>query len=213
MMGRVCIALLSFAFFGDAVIIDRVAIVNGNSVVKDSDIERDIRITDFLNGQPLSFAATARRAAANRLLDQAFIRREIRTGDYPVASMQDVDRQLSKLEQQRFRTHEAFESTLQRYGLTDLDLRTQFQWQLTVLTFVDQRFRPAAYVSDEEIQSYFSKHQAELKRQFPSKTSVDDLRSKINDQIAAEKTNQLFFAWLDGQRRETKIQYREQDLK
>jgi hypothetical protein len=213
MMGRICLAILSFAFVGEAVIIDRVAIVNGNSIVKDSDIDRDIRVTDFLNGQPLSFAETARRAAANRLLDQGFIRREIRTGDYPAASMEEADRQLSKLELQRFRTHSAFESALQRYGLTELDLRTQFKWQLTVLSFVEQRFRPAAYVSDEEIQAYFSKHQAELKRQFPGKTSVDDLRGKITDLIAGEKTNQFFFAWLDAQRQQTTIQYHEQDLK
>ena len=45
-----------------------------------ADIERDLRVTEFLNGQPLSLGPTSRKAATNRLIDQVFIRREIRLG-------------------------------------------------------------------------------------------------------------------------------------
>jgi hypothetical protein len=193
-------------------IIDRIAIVVGNAMIKDSDIEHDIRITDFLNAKPLSLTDATRREAANRLLDQSFIRREIRSGDYPTASMKEADQQLAKLEQQRFKSHAALENTLQSYSLTELDLRTHFEWQLTVLLFVNQRFKPAAFVSDQEVQAYFAQHETELRRQFPAKTSLDDLRADITELIAGEKTNQLFFAWLDDQRKQSKIQYHEQNL-
>jgi hypothetical protein len=194
-----------------AVIIDRIAVVVGNSIVKDSDIERDLRVTEFLNGQPLSLGAASRKAAANRLIDQIFIRREIRLGDYPRATLKDADRQLEAIRKEKFRTDEAFEDRMRRYGLDLLELRSQFQWQLTVLQFIDVRFRPAAYVSDAELEKYYHDHAATLKQQ-TGKSSFNDLRDRITDIISGEKVNKLFFTWLDQQRKEAKINYLEAGL-
>jgi hypothetical protein len=210
---RAGLAVLCLVSLVKAVIIDRIAIVTENSIIKDSDIERDIRVTEFLNGEPLSFAEPVRRAAANRLIDQYFIRTEIRAGGYPTATMKDADQQLTGLEKQRFHSRVVFENTLEKYGLTELNLKTHFQWQLTVLSFIDQRFRSAAVVSEEEIQTYFNQHQAELRKRYPGKTSVEDLRDEITDLIEGEKTNKLFFAWLDDQRKQAKIVYHEASLK
>ncbi len=66
-----------------AVVIDQIAVVVGRAIVKDSDIDRDLRVTEFLNGDRVSENESARKAAVNRLIDQAFIRREIQVGDYP----------------------------------------------------------------------------------------------------------------------------------
>jgi hypothetical protein len=186
-----------------AVTIDRIAIIVGNSIVKDSDIDRELRVTNFLNGEPLDLSTAARKKAAGRLIDQIFIRREIRIGDYPTATLQEADQQLDDLKKQRFKTNTAFEQSLQRYGLTELDLRTQFQWQLTVLRFIDVRFKPAVLVSDDEIAAYY--------RQHPGK-SLDDRQDEIRGILTGEKVNQLFFAWLDEQRKEIKIQFREGNL-
>ena len=76
-----------------ATIIDRIAVVVGNGVVKDSDIDRDIRVTAFLNGEPLDFSASARKKSAAHLIDQIFIRREIRDRrGYLTATLQETDR-------------------------------------------------------------------------------------------------------------------------
>lgn len=196
-----------------AVIIDRVAVVVGNAIIKDSDIERDIRVVSFLNGQPLTFTAGARKAAAGRLLDQVFIRREIRLGDYAPATLSDAEKQLSVIKQDRFEKPGSYEAALKRYGTTDLELRTQFQWQLTVLRFIDVRFRPAAYVSDAEIETYYREHTAALKRQYPGKATLNDLREDIRGILQGEKVNQLFFNWLDEQRTSSKIVYHEEGLR
>lgn len=194
-----------------AVIIDRIAIVIGNSIVKQSDIDRDMRVTEFLNGSPLELTAAARKAAANRLIDQVFIRREIRIGDYPQATPKEADSELAGIRKERYRTDAAFEGALRRYGLNAIELRSHFQWQLTVLDFIDARFKPAVYVTNDEIQSYYREHAAALKRQ-TGKSSLNDLRQDITNLITGEKVNKLFFEWLDSQRKETKISYLEQGL-
>lgn len=209
---RITCMLFAIALILPAVIIDRIAIVVRNSIIKDSDINRDIRVTDFLNGRPLNFSASARKEAADRLIAQALIRREIRLGDYPMATLQDADEQLDSLESERFKTQAALDRALERYGLTELDLRTQFQWQLTVLRFIDLRFKPAVMVTDQEADAYYREHEAELRHDHP-KQSLDELKSDARDVIVGERVNKLFFDWLNQQRGDTKIVFHEASLK
>ena len=128
-------------------IIDRIAVIVGSSIVKDSDIERDLRVTDFLDGAPLDLGTESRKKATKRLIDQIFIRREIRLGDYPAATPEEAGQQLDSLKKQRFKSNSAYQDALRRYGLTEADLRTEFQWQLTVLRFIDARFKPAVLIT------------------------------------------------------------------
>lgn len=200
------------ANFVFGVIIDRIAIIVGNSIIKDSDIDRDIRATEFLNRTPLKFGVSQRKAAADRLIDQAIIRREIRIGDYPVATFQEADEQLEKLEKQRFKSRAGFEQALNQCGLTLLDLRAEFRWQLTVLRFIDQRFKPAVLVSDQDVNDYLRKHETALRRENPGK-SGDELRDAARDVITGEQVNKLFFGWLEQQRKEAQIQYLEESLR
>ena len=61
----VFVALLSSIML-HAVIIDRIAIVvGGDKIIKDSDINRDIRLVSFINKQKADFGADARRTAAS----------------------------------------------------------------------------------------------------------------------------------------------------
>ena len=206
------VGLLSLAVLAQAVIIDRIAIVVNGKIIKQSDIERDTKVTEFLNRQPLNLGAAAKKEAANRLIDQVFIRDEIEVGSYPRATLADADRELGKIEAERYRTSAAFERALAMYGLTAAELRSEFRWQLTVLNFIDLRFKPAAVISDEEIQKYFDEHRTALERADPAKTTMDDFRTQIEDTLSGQRVNQLFFAWLDEQRKQAKIQYFEEGL-
>jgi hypothetical protein len=195
-----------------SVIIDRIAVIVGASIVKDSDIERDLRVTAFLDGAPLDLGKESRKKAAKHLIDQVFIRREIRIGDYPAATPEEASRQLDALKKQRFRTDIAFQDGLRRYGLTEADLRMEFQWQLTVLRFIDARFKPAVLVSDEEIERYYGDHRAALAREHPGKASLENLQEDIRNTITGGKVNKLFFSWLDEQRQSARVEFREVSL-
>ena len=212
MRSRLIWALLAAALTASAAIIDQIAIVIGDSIIKDSDIERDMRGTDFMNGAPLDLSNAARKKAVSRLIDQVFIRREIESGDYPDATWKQTDQQIDQLVRQRFRTRAAFEAALRRYGFSEVDLRTLVQWQLTILSFIEIRFKPAVLVMDEDVQKYYNQHAAELARQHPGKSSLDDLRDQIRQMLTEEGVNRQFFAWLDDQRKNNKIQYLEASL-
>jgi hypothetical protein len=209
---RVIASLVVLGCLAPAVIIDRIAVIVGNSIVKESDIKRDIRVTSFLDNETPDLSLPAQRRALNRLIDQVFIRREIDLGNYPTATLQQADQQLERIKKERFRTEGVFNQALRKYDLSALDLRTQFQWQLTVLRFIDIRFKPAVLITGDEIEKYYRDHAAALRRQYPGKSSLAELRSQIRQTLIDERVNQQFFAWLDEQRKETKVQFREESL-
>ncbi len=206
-----CLLFLGIAV-SRGVIIDQIAITVGNSIVKDSDISRDLRVTDFLNSEPLNLSEPARKTAASRLIDQIFIRKEIELGDYPIATPQQANAELDRLVQQRFKTEAALQDGLRRYGITAPDLTSHFLWQLTVLRFIDTRFKPAVLVTDADVEKYFKENGPALRREYPTKSTLNELRSQITDILAAQRVDKIFFTWLDDQRKQTKITYLERSL-
>ncbi len=125
--------LLLAPVFASAVIIDRIAIIIENKVIKDSDIEREIRVASYLNCEKLDLSPQSRKRAAQRLIDQSIIRREIEAGRYSEASDEDVDKLLASTLQSR--------KAPQAYSLTKDQVRSALKWQMTVLHFIDIRFQ------------------------------------------------------------------------
>ena len=95
------VALMTYLLPG-AVVLDRIAVIVGKRVIKTSDIERDLRITDFLNGDPLVLTSQTRHKAAERLIDQSIIRDEIASGGYQRATDAEASATLAKLRQTRY---------------------------------------------------------------------------------------------------------------
>ncbi len=203
--------LFGFMAHAQGVLIDRVAIVVGQSIIKDSDIDREVRVTEFLNDAPLHIDSAERKQAAAKLIDQVFLRNEIRAGSYPYATEQKSQAQLNAIVSERFHTLAAFRLALSRYGLDEQTVLAQFRWQLTVLGFIDERFKPAVVVPDSEVDNYYRIHFTSLRKRDP-KGSADDLRSQSRDILTEDKVNQIFFAWLDEHRKNSKISYHEEGL-
>jgi peptidyl-prolyl cis-trans isomerase SurA len=200
MRGVISVALIQAISF--AAIIDRVAIVVDNHPILDSAIDRDIRITGFLNRAALEFSPASRKAAANRLIDQELIRAEIRTGDYPVAPESEAAQLLAQIKKER----PDYRQSLSRLGITEEELKDRLLWQMTVLRFIDARFRPGVAVTDQEITAYYNSHRA----QFPG--TIAQARTKISDLLTGEQVNAALDEWLDQKRKETRLEYLEKPL-
>src|ERR1051326_5430708 len=85
-----------------AAVVDRIAVAVDNRAIKESQIDRDLRLTAFLNGTPLDEGTLSKRKAADRLIDQTVIRSEITKGTYPQPSDAEVNSTLAKIKQARF---------------------------------------------------------------------------------------------------------------
>ena len=198
-------ALLACAV-SNAAIIDRVSVIVGKRPILASAIDRDIRVTSFLNGNRPDFSPASRKQAASRLIDQQLIRDQIRGGDYPVAPEDEADRLLEQTARDRYANNAQLRQALQRAGITEAELKDRLLWQLTVLRFIDARFRPAVVVSNEEVERYYTAHRTQLN------APLDQVRQKITDDLTGERVNGLLDDWLRQQRRDTRVEYLEKSL-
>lgn len=189
-----------------AVIVDRIAIVVGKKIIKDSDIVQDLRCTEFLNQEQLAIIPAAQKKSADRLVDQALIREAIESGDYPQATISEAQNMLASLIKSRYRTDAGYKSALALYGISEQELKERLLWQLTVLHFVDARFKSAAYADDEQVKQYYEAH----KQQFG--TGLEASRVKIEEIVSGENTNKEFYDWLDRRRKSASIRYLEEGL-
>jgi hypothetical protein len=208
------LAAMTVCTFINAAIIDQIAIVVRDSVIKDSDIERDIRVVDFLNQEKLTLDLAARKAAASRLIDQQLIRREIDVGEYRTATEADAERLLEKTEKEEYHSPAVFQAALQKYGLTRDQLKQYLRWQLTVLNFINERFRPAVLVTDEDVAQYYRDHTAEFRNASTGKTrTLEEAADDIRNRLIEERVNKQFDSWLNARRRSANIEYKEEALK
>ncbi len=215
-MAAAMLALLSFLAFDapGTVVLDRIAVVVGKRVIKASDIDRDLRLTAFLNREPLTINSAAKKKGADRLVDQQIIRQEIATGDYARATDSDAKALLDQIRADRFGGSDVrLRAELSRYGLTESQLQDQLLWQLTVLRFIDERFLPGIMVTDEEVRKYYDDHLADLKRQYPRDSTFTTLEPKLRQLLEGEQTNQQFEKWLEEARSRVLIEFHQEALK
>jgi hypothetical protein len=162
-------------------IIDRVAVVVGNHVITESEVLAEVRLTELMNGQPLDLGPEARKAAADRLVDQQLIRNELELATYPKPTPQEGEAMLRKFREEHFPSVARYRAALQTYGVTEEALKDYLLWQLAVMRFTDVRFHTAA----------------------PSATD-----GASADRAATSGVDDQMDAWLKQQRASTRIQFK-----
>jgi peptidyl-prolyl cis-trans isomerase SurA len=195
-------------------IIDRIAVSVANHVITATDIEREIRVTAFLNGAKLDLSPAAKRATADRMVEQTLVRSELQTSRYPTPPPSEVDPILAKLKKDRFPSGDQFPRTLSEYGITEQEVRDELLWQRTLLSFLDVRFRPSVQVSDKEIEDYFEKTVLPpLQAAHPGQTiPLDDYRDQIETILTAQREDQEMSSWLDRAKKRVEIVYHNEAL-
>ncbi len=195
MLARFAAAVLLCACAA-AEIVDRIAVSVGNGVITREEVRREIRLTAFLNGEALDTGASPMRAAAERLIEQLLVRKEVELAHYPSPGTVEIEPLMKNLDLKK----------LPAYGLTEEDLRIHFTWQVQLLRFVDFRFRPGVQVSSAEIQEFFEK------KILPSKPGValDDVRTEIERILTSEQVDKQLDAWISEARNRSRIEFRDE---
>ena len=137
--------IAAFAFFSaallSAAVVDRIAVVIDKNVITESEVLIELRLTAFMNGDPLQFGPEQRREAAERLVDQYLIRKEMVMGGYNTPTDADVETLLRTVRQQHYPTESEYRAALDRYGISEDELKKYVRWQVEALRFTEARFQ------------------------------------------------------------------------
>jgi hypothetical protein len=190
-----------------AEVVDRLAIAVGREAITELQLDEEIRVAAFLNRQPIVRDLDTRRAAADRLVQQLLISREMEVSRYPLPGEDAVDEYFEQI-RGRFSSAAEFDQALKTYGLTRNSLRDHLALQLTTLRFIEFRFQPEIDVSEAEIRTSYERGVATwTPAHSGARPSLEASRKSIRKVLTEERIDRALDAWLQERRRRVHIVY------
>jgi hypothetical protein len=175
-----CLAMLLHAE-----VVDRLAITVGRQSITELQLDEELRVTALLNNRPVARTVEARRAAADRLIEQLLLKREMELNHYQGPEPKDLSAYLAQI-QATDGGPDHFRELLRQYDLSESAFKEHLALQLAIVRFIDYRFR-----SDT------------------ATTSASALPQKIAD----EQADEALSAWLEESRKQVSIVYLDKSLR
>ena len=191
------IALLPGAA-ASAELVDRIVAIIDREVVTLSEAEQASEIARVRTGASAPLVSVVERLIESRLVD-----REVERFTGEPLSPELVDSALQEL-RARFSSESAFREMLTRSGLSEDELRATLRRQIVVARYLEQRFRPLTFVTEEQIEAYYRDELA---------PSVEGTRlpelSEVSESIRRILEERAFNArveeWIEGLKVRTRI--------
>lgn len=149
---KVCFVTLAIGA-GSAVVraevVDRIVAVVDRDVITLSEAEEAAELRLLRGQDPLAMSEIV-----ERLIESRLIEREV--GRYPEEAVpqEQVDAAIDSL-RASFATPSAFSASLSAGGLTETELVSLVRRQLSIERYLETRFRPLVFVTDEQVARYY----------------------------------------------------------
>ena len=192
--------------------LDRVVASIGNVAITASDVENEYRLESFLQAQwpPPPPDADALNAARQRLAYQVLLTKEENPGPAErSAAEREAIETLSGLQKQ-FAHPEDFQRALKELGMTEAEVRARVAQEELMLRLIDQRLRPSATPSDDEIATYYrSVFVPEFQKSnsgaaAPPLSAVED---QIREVLVQKRINELLDQWIEELKPTTHLRF------
>jgi hypothetical protein len=204
--------LLFSATLLHGVVIDRIAVIVDHQVITEAQLDEEIRVTAFLNGESVKRDRQTKRAAADRLIEQSLVRHEMSLSQYPLPDTEQVNTLFNETAKQ-FGGREGLDRDLAQYGLTEEILNEHLRFQLMMLKFVDFRFRPDVDVSESDIRKYYEQELVKWKQSHTTPApALEESRSSIEKALSDQRVDYALSSWVEQARHEANIIYLDKEL-
>jgi hypothetical protein len=183
-----------------AEIIDRVLAIVGSQVVTLS----DVRSVETFGDMPVGMATANPAQILDALIDRELMLGEVERYVAPEPDRAVVDRRLAQI-RTRFPGPGAYDQALARTAMTDDSLRAFVGGNLRIDAYLDQRFGVPAQPTPDEVRRFYLDHPAEFTRA-GHLLPLDDVRSRAQEELAAQRRRTLVAQWLDHLRHVTHVE-------
>ncbi len=193
-------------------IIDRIAVTVDKKVITEGRLDEELRVTALLNHEPIERNRQQLKAAADRLIQQTLVSKEMELSRYPLPSPQDVSAYYEEIVKEYGGTAE-LNQALVRYSVPKDVLLEHLRFQLTTLRFLGYRFQPEVDVSDKDIADAYQKKTDEWKNTHQgTPPSLEASREAIKKGIIDERTDTAFSNWLEESLKQVQVTYLDREL-
>jgi hypothetical protein len=200
---------LLFAAFFPAIsstqLLDRIAVTVGKTVITEGEVLTNLRVAAFLDQKEPDLSGASKRKAADRLVDQVLLRREV-----PLSGVvQDTTVVIADLKK-RYASDAEYRAALEHYQITEQDVIDQLLNGLESLEASNRRFRGEVQISEEEIKSRYDTFAKDLKeRNVPTIPGLEESHKRVQELLTDQRVSEALYKWLEMTREQSSIMYRE----
>jgi len=190
--------------------LDRVVASVGDAAITESEVRQEYRMERFLDGQWPSPPpeAGALDHVRERLTYQLLLSREEtptpeELGECRMAATERVA-ELHK----KFSGREDFSRTLGELGMTEADIVKRLTEQELLLRMIEQRLRPSASPTDEDVASYYREtFVPEFRKSTPSAEvpRLSEVEAQIRQVLTEKRVNVLLDQWIEELRPTSRV--------
>jgi hypothetical protein len=204
------VVFLAAAFTaGSGEVIDRIVATVNSHIILLSDWEDSLRYEAFSSGRPLDrLTAEDRKSALDHLIDQELLREQLKDSDIQHASAEEVAQRVMEIRRQyaEAETELGWRTVLDRYRLSQENLKERVAAELDLMRLVDARLRPSVTVDSKSIESYYNQELLpQLRQSGGQNVPLAEVKSKIKELLTQKKISQLLTSWLHDLRAGSQI--------
>jgi len=166
---------------------------------------RDRFIVAFVNGQPITrfrLINELEKQSGEKTLESLIIKtlifQEAKKQKISV-SKDEVNQEISKLEESFFSQGQDFNQALEAQGVT----LSQLKEQIEIQKIVEKLVSGSVKVTDEEVEKYLD----ENKDLFPEGTSTEDVKTEARQQLENQRLSEEIQTWIESIKNSAKIIY------
>ena len=184
----------------------------GHAAITASDVEQEYRLERFLDAQwpapPPSSADLA--GARERLTYQILLTREENPGPADKAESEKAATERLAALRKEFAHPEDFQRALKGLGMTETEVVARIAQQELMLRLIDQRLRPEASPSEQEVADYY--HSAFLP-EFQKKNGaakappLSEVEGQIREVLIQKRINELLDRWIEELKPTTNVRF------
>jgi peptidyl-prolyl cis-trans isomerase SurA len=189
-------------------VIDRiVAIVNGDLILE-SDVEEEERFTKLYPYSDSDQKGSLRDRAIRRLTDRALIQQQ--QAGFPQAPVTDadVDKEEADLRKDlpacvaaNCKSEAGWKKFITDNGFTEEEIRERLRQRLSILRFIEQRFRSGVRISDAQISDYYNQTLLpEYAKRNVAAPPLDVVHDRIQEILLEQQVSSLLDQWLKALR-------------
>ncbi len=191
-------------------VIERIVGRVGHHVILQSELDDALRYQALVAGrEPGSFSLEERKETLDRLVDQLLIQGQMDRSTFVHVAMEAIDRQVREIRRQiaGAETDDSWRALLERYGLTETDVRNRVAEQLDILRYVDARFRTNIHIDKRSIENYYQEQfLSQLRKTGARDIPLKEVSDRIEEILIQQRMNELTSAWLQNLRTQEEVQ-------
>jgi hypothetical protein len=185
-------------------LLDSVVAVVNDDVLLESDVEEEERFGAF---QPWTTASRGnpRQEALSRLIDRTLVEQQMRRQSVvPVVTTAQVDAELAQLRKTlpdcvkyACTTDAGWSSFCVAHGFTPEQVEARWKERMTLLKFIEQRFKTGIRISEPEIQEYYNtKFVPRFRERDLTPPPLATISDRIEEILLQQRVNVLLEEWL-----------------